>query len=80
MVPKRIVFPLYLDCDNCGKHIEIDIPYDYNSTEKDADGCIRDIYIKQRVENIDILCNCYGIYQKFEEEYKKMDFSYEVTH
>lgn len=80
MVPKRIVLPLYLDCDSCGKHIEIDVPYVYNSTEKDENGCMHDIYIKQRLDNIDNLCNCNGIYKKFEEEYDKMNPSYDMIH
>lgn len=80
MMPKRIILPLYFDCDNCGKHIEIDVPYVFNSTQKDDGGCIHDIYIKDRVENIDNLCKCESVKKQFEDEYKKMDLNYSINH
>lgn len=80
MMPKRIILPLYFDCDNCSKKMSIPVPYVYDYTTKDDRSHIIDIYIKDRLDEKPNLCNCDGIYDKFIEEYKKMNFSFEAKH
>ncbi len=80
MIPKRIILPLYFDCDNCSKKMDISVLYKYDFTTNDTDGHIIDIYVKDRFDETPDLCNCDGIYDKFIEEYNKMDFNFEVKH
>lgn len=80
MIQKKIFLPIYFNCDNCERKIEVLVPYNYYSTENDINQNIIDIYIKGRLDESPDLCNCDGIFNKVEEEYKKMNSSYSINH
>lgn len=76
MIPNKIVLPMYVICDKCGKKHDFPISYSYCK-----DSCLKeDIYIKDRLERNFDTCNCEGIKSKCEEAYKNMNSPYTVEH
>ena len=75
MIPRGIYQMAYVKCNICGKTIEISIPYKYvNSTLKE------DLYVKDRLEQETLTCDCEGIKEKCLLEYNKMNPSYSILH